>query len=234
MPGVGVVTVSIGVAELARGGSVIDLYRRADEALYDAKRAGRNRTCIHRDGAAAAPAADGLSPTAALTRVLLRAIGARDPAARAHCERVAAAADRLARALSRDAEERAALVDAALVHEIGGPGAGSAPAALAGEIVAGGLSPEQAAWIRGHRERWDGAGGPDGLAGEAIPLGARILAVADAWDTLTAPQPAGEGLPAAIAAEMLRAAAGVALCPAVVAALDAAGAPPAAIPAAGA
>ena len=40
-------------------------------------------------------------------------------------------------------------------------------------------------WIRGHHERWDGSGYPDGLRGEEIPLEARILAVADAFDAMT-------------------------------------------------
>ncbi len=40
-------------------------------------------------------------------------------------------------------------------------------------------------WIRGHHERWDGAGYPDGLVGEEIPLPARILAVCDAFDAMT-------------------------------------------------
>lgn len=39
--------------------------------------------------------------------------------------------------------------------------------------------------IRHHHERWDGAGYPDGLAGERIPLGARVIAVAEAFDVLT-------------------------------------------------
>lgn len=43
--------------------------------------------------------------------------------------------------------------------------------------------------IRAHHERWDGTGYPDGLKGEAIPLLARVLAVADAFDALTAPRP---------------------------------------------
>ncbi len=42
-----------------------------------------------------------------------------------------------------------------------------------------------AAYVRGHHERWDGTGYPDGLAGEAIPLGARILAAAEIFDALT-------------------------------------------------
>jgi len=39
--------------------------------------------------------------------------------------------------------------------------------------------------VRHHHERWDGRGYPDGLAGEALPLPARIAAVADVWDALT-------------------------------------------------
>lgn len=45
------------------------------------------------------------------------------------------------------------------------------------------------ALVRHHHERWDGAGYPDGLAGADIPLGARILAVADAYDALTSSRP---------------------------------------------
>jgi hypothetical protein len=44
--------------------------------------------------------------------------------------------------------------------------------------------PEIASMIRHHHENWDGSGFPDGLAGEDIPLGARIIAVADAYDEL--------------------------------------------------
>ena len=43
--------------------------------------------------------------------------------------------------------------------------------------------------VRSHHERWDGAGYPDGLAGEEIPLGARIFAVADAVDAITNHRP---------------------------------------------
>jgi HD-GYP domain-containing protein (c-di-GMP phosphodiesterase class II) len=43
--------------------------------------------------------------------------------------------------------------------------------------------------IRGHHERWDGHGYPDGLAGEDIPLAARILCVADVYDALTSHRP---------------------------------------------
>ena len=43
--------------------------------------------------------------------------------------------------------------------------------------------------IRAHHERWDGQGYPDGLAGEAIPLGARIIGVADAYGAMTSDRP---------------------------------------------
>ena len=43
--------------------------------------------------------------------------------------------------------------------------------------------------VRSHHERWDGTGYPDGLAGEAIPLTARVFAVADVFDALTSDRP---------------------------------------------
>lgn len=49
--------------------------------------------------------------------------------------------------------------------------------------------------IRGHHERWDGKGYPDGLIGEQIPLGARIIAVADVFDALHAERPYKASLP---------------------------------------
>jgi HD-GYP domain-containing protein (c-di-GMP phosphodiesterase class II) len=57
-------------------------------------------------------------------------------------------------------------------------------------LVAGcGLPAEVAAVVAAHHERWDGAGYPLGLAGEAIPLAARVVAVADVYDALTTPRP---------------------------------------------
>ena len=58
-------------------------------------------------------------------------------------------------------------------------------AQIGAEMVVDVLTPEQVSWVRGHHERWDGAGYPTGLMGEEIPLGARILALADAWDVMT-------------------------------------------------
>jgi putative two-component system response regulator len=52
-----------------------------------------------------------------------------------------------------------------------------------------GLPPAALEAVRLHHERWDGAGHPDGVAGEAIPIGARIIAVADTWDALATDRP---------------------------------------------
>ena len=49
--------------------------------------------------------------------------------------------------------------------------------------------------IRNHHERWDGKGYPDGLAGDAIPLGAQIVAIADAFDAMTSSRPYRKGMP---------------------------------------
>jgi HD-GYP domain-containing protein (c-di-GMP phosphodiesterase class II) len=49
--------------------------------------------------------------------------------------------------------------------------------------------------IRHHHEYFDGSGYPDGLAGEAIPLEARIIAIADAFDAMTSVRPHREGIP---------------------------------------
>jgi HD-GYP domain-containing protein (c-di-GMP phosphodiesterase class II) len=48
-----------------------------------------------------------------------------------------------------------------------------------------GLVPEERSIIRHHHERWDGKGYPDGLAGEQIPMLARIVSVVDAFDAMT-------------------------------------------------
>jgi HD-GYP domain-containing protein (c-di-GMP phosphodiesterase class II) len=57
------------------------------------------------------------------------------------------------------------------------------------------LFTECARYVRGHHERWDGNGYPDQLAGENIPLGARIIAVADAFDAMTTTRPYRTALP---------------------------------------
>jgi putative two-component system response regulator len=62
--------------------------------------------------------------------------------------------------------------------------------------------------VRHHHERQDGSGYPDGLSGETIPLGARIVAVADVYDALTSDRPYRRGLTHAAALERIAAEAG--------------------------
>jgi putative nucleotidyltransferase with HDIG domain len=79
------------------------------------------------------------------------------------------------------------------------------------------LFQEVAAFVRGHHERWDGHGYPDGLSGEAIPLEARIISVVDAYDAMTTTRPYRVALPHAEAIRRLREGAGKQWDPEVVA-----------------
>lgn len=71
-------------------------------------------------------------------------------------------------------------------------------------------------FIRHHHERWDGKGYPDGLAGEDIPVGARIIAVADSYDAMTSDRPYRKALPHEVAVIELRRSAGQQFDPTVV------------------
>jgi len=73
-----------------------------------------------------------------------------------------------------------------------------------------------AAVARSHHERWDGSGYPDGLAREAIPLAARIVAVAESFDAMTHDRPWRKALPTAVALERMRLEAGRQFDPALV------------------
>jgi HD-GYP domain-containing protein (c-di-GMP phosphodiesterase class II) len=75
--------------------------------------------------------------------------------------------------------------------------------------------------IRHHHERFDGGGYPHGLGGEAIPLGARIIHVADAFDSMLTTRVYRPARPAEEALEELRRNAGSQFCPRCVAALEA-------------
>ncbi len=70
--------------------------------------------------------------------------------------------------------------------------------------------------VRSHHERWDGKGYPDGLRGEEIPLPARIIAVADAFEAMTSNRPYRAGLPLEEAREEIKAHCGTQFDPAVV------------------
>jgi diguanylate cyclase (GGDEF)-like protein/PAS domain S-box-containing protein len=208
-PEVGPVTVSGGICELSPTGSAGEIFRLADVALYWAKGHGRN-VCFRYspDVIEVLSAEERSAQMERIQRVgsimgLARAVDAKDPSTQRHSERVAALAARLARELGWSEQSAALLHEAALVHDVGKiavpdsvlvkSGALTpaeydlvkAHAELGGRIVEGCLSADQAAWVRGHHERFDGLGYPDGAEGTDIPEGARILALADAWDAMT-------------------------------------------------
>ncbi len=150
-----------------------------------------------------------------------------DPSAAAHNERVTAYALLIAEELKLSAEDIRLLQIAAPLHDIGKL---AVPNAVLGKCEslddldldqlrahtvhgADMVSSEEgltaiAPIIRSHHERWDGQGYPDGLSGGAIPLLARIVAVAEAFDVMTTAQPYRRPISVAEAWEELRSQAG--------------------------
>lgn len=203
------VTVSAGVCDLGTAPDAEAMFRLADGALYWSKAHGRDVCWIYDPDVVpeltARERADRLERSHALLgmRGLARAIDAKDPNMRRHSERVAELACLLAERLEWPPERRALLREAALVHDVGKIGIPDTillkPArlderetaairehpALGAQIVTDLLDPEQVQWIHSHHERPDGAGYPDGLRASEIPLGAALIAVADAWDAMT-------------------------------------------------
>ncbi|MGH9744814.1 MAG: response regulator [Candidatus Acidiferrales bacterium] len=139
---------------------------------------------------------------------LAESIEARDPYTRGHCERLAQMSSRLGERLGIEEEHIKALRWAGIVHDVG-------KVAVPDSILLkpGPLTPEEIVVmrkhaevgericaplrsfrlvlpiIRHHHEKRDGSGYPDGLSGEAIPLTARILQLADVYDALTTDRP---------------------------------------------
>ena len=145
---------------------------------------------------------------------LANALEAKDPYTRGHSERVARLARGLALRIGCEPSESLVITQAGLLHDLGKIGIPEAVLRKPGPLtetewelmrehpVVGAriVSPlefftEGALIIRHHHERQDGSGYPAGLSGEAIPLGARVVAVADVYDALTSDRPYRRGLP---------------------------------------
>ena len=141
-------------------------------------------------------------------RSLAEALEARDPYTRGHSERVCRYAIALAEAVGLSEEDRHLIEHAALLHDIGKIGISDLILHKVGKLNQADrktierhpmlgdsiLEPLQFLHqvqhvVRHHHERWDGAGYPEGLRGEEIPLPARTLAVADAFDAMTSTRP---------------------------------------------
>jgi HD-GYP domain-containing protein (c-di-GMP phosphodiesterase class II) len=168
---------------------------------------------------------------------LANAVEARDAYTGKHAERVAAYGLRIAHAAGVDVDPQVEF--GFLLHDVGKVAVPDAILFKPGPLS----EPERALMVRHpqigseilrhidfldeakvvvlhHHERWDGTGYPEGLAGEAIPLQARVFAVADTLDALTTDRPYRAAVSWAEARQVIRAASGTQFDPAIVAAYE--------------
>ena len=169
---------------------------------------------------------------------LSAALEAKDPYTARHSTSIAMQAVAVGEHLGMSAEELRVLRYGAAFHDIGklavpqsilrkpGPLTDEERASVEQHTVIGEriLSPVEflapvLPLVRHGHERWDGSGYPDGLAGEQIPLGARVLFACDALDAMTTDRPYGDAMPEQAAFAQLRDGAGSQFDPAVVEAL---------------
>ncbi len=160
--------------------------------------------------------------------LLVALLESREWAVAGHARRVGRLARRMAAQLGLGAEAQRDIHLGALLHDIGAvahperPGQpGRQGHALAGETTLMPLMdlPPVACMVRQHHEHWDGQGLPDGLAGDAICLGARLIAVASDWDRLLQGSGAERPMPPELARRHLRVGSGSRYDPAAVQAL---------------
>ncbi|MDH4227933.1 MAG: response regulator [Deltaproteobacteria bacterium] len=155
---------------------------------------------------------------------LASALDYTDPYTHGHSQRVSEFASSLARFIGLSPEECEIIAKAGLLHDIGKIGTDKGvlhkPGALndtefvhvkehplMGEKICKPLKFAQPLLplIRGHHEKYNGTGYPDGLKGEDIPLGARILAIADVYDALTTIRPYRSDISREVALEVMKA-----------------------------
>ncbi|MBI3912660.1 MAG: HD-GYP domain-containing protein [Chloroflexi bacterium] len=166
---------------------------------------------------------------------MVRVIDERDQHTGDHSERVSQYARSTAEALELDQEDIEIIAQAALLHDLGKVGmrndilfspnllnpeerkSAEKHAEIGGELLSKfPLFERGAGLVRHHHERYDGGGYPDKLKGDAIPLGARIISVADAYQAMTEDRPYRRAMSQAIAVQRLRDASGTQFDPRVV------------------
>jgi putative nucleotidyltransferase with HDIG domain len=185
------------------------LLRVVDASLYWSKNHGKNRSCLYSDSVVRiytpAEIAGVAERTARLRAAegLIRVVDAKDTYAGAHSQSVSRLAEGIARSMGLEVETVEQVRLAGLLHDLGKiaipdrilqkPGKLDPDELrvmrehpeLGYRLLEGlGVSPVDR-WIRHHHEWWDGSGYPLGLAGDEIPLGSRIILVADAFDAMT-------------------------------------------------
>ena len=208
------VTTSIGVAVSGPGAETASLLlRAATRAVFGAKRLGRDR-CIPYHAETLEPLLGTLEDAGgasdeqlAAAMLLAETLDLRDVGTARHSQTVGRYAEAIARALELPEPRIDRIRAAGVLHDLGKLGVADAvlkkPGTLTDEEwVEMRRHPELGArilhhanlrdissWVLAHHERIDGCGYPHGLAGHAIPLEARILAVADAYEAMTADRP---------------------------------------------
>jgi putative two-component system response regulator len=166
---------------------------------------------------------DDLDSAESVILSLAATIEARDSCTQGHCERLGRYASRLGRTLGLGDDDTATLTRGGFLHDIGKVGIADSillkpgrltrdeyalmqQHAVIGDRLCGGLRSLRRIRpiVRHHHERLDGSGYPDGLRGDAIPLLAQIIAVADVYDALTTARPYKPAVTAAAACEELQ------------------------------
>jgi diguanylate cyclase (GGDEF)-like protein/putative nucleotidyltransferase with HDIG domain len=234
-------TMSFGVATYPlHGGSADSLMRAADEALYAAKALGRNRSVLHSDEIEGILAArkdeqrDGEDAQLSTVVNLAQALDMRDSGTARHSQTVGHLCELMGHELGLNAERTERLRLAGLLHDIGKIGVPDSilqkPGPLTTEerdqmkkhpeigarILGGSGLDDIRNWVLAHHERPDGSGYPHGLAETEIPLEAKILAVADAFEAMTADRVYRRAIGLEAARDELRAGAGTQFDPRVV------------------
>ena len=221
------VTISVGICSYPEhAGSVTDLLSAAAITLQEAKSSGGDGVRV----AGAHLEIPAETRTFDVFQGLILAVDGRDRYTKRHSEDVARYAVFLAERIGLDAELVSTVRVAGLLHDVGKIGVPDSilrkPARLSdeeftimkqhatlGDLIVRDLPNCDLirAGIRNHHERWDGQGYPDGLAGEDIPLIARIVAVADAFSAMTTTRPYRKALDVGEALRRLEDAAGTQL-----------------------
>lgn len=230
--GAGQLTGSFGIVSFPIHGQTGEaLLQAADQALYAAKRLGRNRAVISSAEvpgilARASRGREDAHVELATLLSLAEALDVRDSGSATHCQRVGRYSELIARelGLQPDAVERVRI--AGILHDVGRVGVPDELLAKPGPLsdddwewmrahpAVGARMLETTdfgdigAWILAHHERPDGTGYPAGRPAGEVPLEASILAVADAYEAMTAPRPYRAPLDPLAASEELRRGAG--------------------------